>query len=314
MTHLFMYNDISSDRGLVFNIQRFSIHDGPGIRTTVFLKGCPMHCSWCSNPESIASSPEVVFRDSKCIRCGRCVAACGEQAIVMVDNTRTIRRERCNNCAQCALACPARAIELVGQYLAVEAIMETVMRDMGYYRRTGGGLTVSGGEPLAQWRFARALLQEAKRRGLHTALDTTGHADWAAFSDVVGFADLVLYDVKHVDSELHSSATGVTNDRILENLSRTLAHSDAEVWIRIPVVPGFNDSDEAIDRICRFVAGLPRPPAKVSLLPFHNLATGKYRALGRAYNWQDVQPPGTRQMTLFKRLVESHGFSVGIGN
>ncbi|MEE9400999.1 MAG: glycyl-radical enzyme activating protein, partial [Dehalococcoidia bacterium] len=213
-----MQGDIAESRGVVFNIQRFSIHDGPGIRTTIFLKGCSLHCEWCSNPESIRLSPEIIARDIKCIRCGKCVDACSQQANTVIENTRIIHWEKCNYCMKCAEVCPSGAIESVGRHMTVVEVLDIVGRDASYYRRTGGGMTISGGEPLLQWQFALKLLQEAKKRGFHTTLDTSGYADWEVLDKLLNHTDLVLYDVKHMDSAIHREATGVPNERILDNL------------------------------------------------------------------------------------------------
>jgi pyruvate formate lyase activating enzyme len=308
-----MYEDITSDKGLIFNVQRFALHDGPGIRTTVFLKGCPLHCLWCSNPESISPSPELITRDAKCILCGRCLDECPQQVITIVENERTIDWARCNSCMKCADVCPSRAIERVGDYMTIDEVTNTVVRDSSYYRRTNGGMTLSGGEPLVQWQFAVALLRDAKRMGLHTAVDTTGHAEWDVFAEVLRYTDLVLYDVKHIDARRHEEATGVSNDRILDNLQKTLADSNVVVWVRIPIIPRFNDSEEAIANICAFVRTLPHPVEKVSLLPFHKFGGVKYPALGKAYNWEDIPLINEYQMEAFKKLVESYGFSADIG-
>ncbi len=204
-----MQNDIAEGKGVVFNIQRFSIHDGPGIRTTVFLKGCPLHCGWCSNPESRSLFPEVITRDGDCIRCGQCIKVCPQQAIAITENIRIIEWERCNQCIRCTAACPSGAIASAGEYMTVAKVLDTVGRDASHYRRTNSGMTISGGEPLLQWTFALEKLREAKRRGFHTALDTSGYADWQILDEVLNYADLVLYDVKHLDSAKHQEATGV---------------------------------------------------------------------------------------------------------
>jgi pyruvate formate lyase activating enzyme len=305
-----MQDDVAEARGVVFNIQRFSIHDGPGIRTTVFLKGCPLRCGWCSNPESLSPYPEILTRDVKCIRSGRCVEACPEQAITIVENTRIIQWEKCNHCGKCAEACPSRAIEAVGRMMTVAEVMDTVARDASYYERSGGGMTLSGGESLVQWRFASALLQEAKRRGLHTALDTTGYADWKILDEILNFTDLVLYDVKHPDSAKHREGTGVPNERILDNLRRTVSKRGSRVWIRHPLVPRFNDSEEELEALCRLVLTLKPPVEKISLLPCHKFAESKYAAMGKEYPWKEIPTIGDGRVGEFQKLVESHGIEV----
>ena len=182
-------------KGYVFNIQRFSIHDGPGIRTTVFLKGCPLGCSWCANPESLRLLPEIITRDIKCIKCGKCIKTCPQCAIAAEDHVqRTIHWEKCDQCLQCAEACPAGAIEVMGKYLSVDEVIEEVLRDLHFYTDNSGGMTLSGGEPLSQWQFALDLLREAKQKGLHTVLDTSGYTDWEILEKILEYTDLVLYE------------------------------------------------------------------------------------------------------------------------
>jgi pyruvate formate lyase activating enzyme len=308
-----MQDDLAEGRGVVFNIQRFSIHDGPGIRTTVFLKGCPMHCGWCSNPESIKLHPEIITRDTKCIRCSKCVDVCPQQAISIVENTRTIQWGKCDYCLKCAEVCPSGAIEAVGKYMTAAEVLDTVGRDASYYRRTGGGMTLSGGEPLVQWQFALQLLREAKKRGLHTALDTTGYADWRVLDELLNYTDLVLYDVKHLDSRKHQEATGVPNERILENLRRMVGKPRVKVWIRRPVIPHFSDSEEELDKLCKLSITLGHAVEKISLLPYHKFAELKYAATGREYPYQGIPLPSEERMEQFKKLVESHNLRVDVG-
>ena len=305
--------DIAEATGVVFNIQRFSIHDGPGIRTTVFLKGCPLRCGWCSNAESLSPYPEIITRDVKCITCGKCVEACSQQAIAVVENTRIIRWEKCDYCMECAEVCPSRAIEAAGRTMTVAEVLDTVGRDTSFYRRTGGGMTLSGGEPLVQWQFALKLLQEAKRRGLHTALDTTGHTDWEKLDEILNFTDLVLYDVKHPDSARHQEATGVSNERILDNLRKTVAKPGLRVWVRHPVIPRFSDSEEELEELCELVLSLDPPVEKISLLPYHKFGEPKYAAMGKAYPWKEIPTISDERIGEFKKLVESHGIEVDVG-
>ena len=308
-----MQDDVAGARGVVFNIQRFSLHDGPGIRTTVFLKGCPLRCAWCSNPESLRQHPEIITRDIKCIRCGKCVEACPEQAIAVVEDSRIIQWEKCNHLLKCAEVCPSGAIEAAGRYMAVAEVMDPVGRDADYYRRTGGGMTLSGGEPLVQWQFALKLLQEAKRSGLHAALDTTGYTGWEVLDEILNFTDLVLYDVKHPDSARHQDGTGVPNDRIVDNLRRTAAKPGLKVWVRYPVIPQFNDSEEAVEQLCELVLSLKPAVEKISLLPYHRFGESKYAALGKAYLWKETPTISEERIEQLKTLVASHGIEVDVG-
>lgn len=308
-----MQEDVAEARGVVFNIQRFSIHDGPGIRTTVFLKGCPLRCGWCSNPESTRMGPEIITRDAKCIGCGKCVEACSQQAIAVSDNTRTIQWEKCDYCLKCAEVCPSGAIERAGEYLTVAQVMDTVARDIGFYGRTGGGMTLSGGEPLMQWQFALQLLQAAKKSGLHTALDTTGYADWGILDEILNFTDIVLYDLKHPNSSRHQEATGVPNELILENLRRTLAKPGVKVWIRHAVIPGFSDSEDELEELCKLILALEPPVEKVSLLPYHKFGEPKYAATGRVYPWKGIPTVSDERIGALKTIVESHNIRVYLG-
>lgn len=300
-------------QGLIFDVQRLSLVDGPGGRTTVFLKGCPLACAWCCNPESFSEEPEIILRDTKCSALGKCVEICPQEAVSKVDGRRVIDWERCDRCGKCADACPAKAIERIGRYTTVNEVMKIVMEDVRYYRRSGGGITLSGGEPLAQTDFTLALLEEARREGVHTALDTCGYAEWEVLKEVLNYTDLALYDVKHIDSAKHREAIGVPNELILENLQKTAGRSDLKVWIRYPVVPLFNDSDRDVEELCHFVGDLGPAVERIALLPYHNLGVEKYPAVGRGCSLQDT-PSATRgRVRELKDLIESRGLKVGVG-
>lgn len=269
----------------IFNIQRYSLHDGPGIRTTVFLKGCPMRCIWCCNPESMKSEPEISYVSNKCIgfaACGFCVRSCPAGAITCSnENKAVIDRSKCQSCLKCADVCPSKAIRAEGSMYSVEEILGIVERDSIFYGN-GGGLTVSGGEPLMHKRFLVELLKEAKRRRIHTAIETCGFADYEALSEAAGYLDLILFDIKSMDNGKHFEYTGCGVERILENFSRLCEDfPNLPKIVRTPVIPGFNDTVDDIRPILAFLKD--KPNVTYQPLPYHRFGEGKYKALGREY-------------------------------
>lgn len=302
----------SSNRkeGLIFNIQRFSVHDGPGIRTTVFMKGCPLKCLWCSNPESQDPFPHVMTRDITCQACGACVPACGRGAITVNADGRSIDREKCDNCLACVSACQYDSLLLCGRYATVDEVLAEVARDSHFYNNSGGGVTVSGGEPLSQPDFVTQLLLSSKERGLHTALDTTGYAAWETMEGVLNLVDLVLFDVKHLDPEQHLKATGVDNRVILENLKK--ASSRVETWIRVPLIAGFNDAEEQIRELAKLAKSLD--VGKISLLPYHEGGRSKSKQMGKPYGWQDGNAPIDDHITRLKGIIEAENVPVSQGS
>lgn len=293
--------------GIIFNIQRFSIHDGPGIRTTMFFKGCNLRCFWCHNPEAWSMHPENQFFPEKCIACGACVETCSEGAQLLKGSERIYRRDLCTACMKCSEECFSGAIIASGKEISSQDAILELERDQEYYRQSGGGVTFSGGEPMLQVDFLRELLGAARQRGLHCAVDTAGNVPWGSFEEILPYTDLFLYDVKAFDPEVHRQATGVGNQRILENLGR-LAGSGKDIWIRIPVIPGINDSAEEISQIAAYLAPLDGI-RWVELLPFHTLGAEKYASLGKDYRARGLVPPSKQKMAELARLIENKGLA-----
>lgn len=298
-----------NNKGLVFNIQKFSLHDGPGIRTTVFMKGCSLACKWCSNPESINRNQEIMTHNVRCIACGKCAAACLIGAIAFTDKHREIDWEKCNNCLECARVCPAKAIELIGHYMTVEEVMKKVEADRTFYENSNGGMTVSGGEPLVQPKFVTELFKKCREKGIHTTLDTTSNALWQNIESVLEYVDLVLQDIKHMDTGMHKKGTGVGNELILENAKKIAKRK--RIWIRIPLIPGFNDSEVNIKKVAEFASDIGAE--KVSVLPYHELGSSKYPAMGQVYPMQGTKPPEKKVMERIRKTIESYGLKVEIG-
>lgn len=272
--------------GIVFNIQKFSVHDGPGIRTIVFLKGCPLRCQWCSNPEGLDRHPEIAINLKKClttVHCRRCVDICPQNAIDIDESTHMvdINRDRCDLCGECVKCCPSKAVNIFGKPMGVEAVMNTVEQDDLFYASSGGGLTLGGGEPLFQPGFARALLREAQSYGFETAIETSGHASWSDVDAVLQYCDFVLYDIKCMNSKKHKAFTGVSNERILANLENACrSFKDLPICIRTPIIPGFNDTEGDVTQIISFLKKLPGK-IEYELLPYHQFGENKYSMLGK---------------------------------
>lgn len=269
----------SSMKGVVFNIQRYSIHDGPGIRTTVFLKDCPLRCFWCQNPESQKRKPEVFLNKGRCTLCGQCVAVCPIGANSLSEMSSVIDREACVGCGKCVEVCPNEARRLVGKYMSVDEVMQQVLKDKEFYENSGGGVTLSGGEPTAQPGFTCAILKICKEVGLHTVLDTCGHVPWEIMENLLRHVDLVLYDIKCIQERTHREATGEDNRIILENAKRVAQCKPTK--IRVPIIPGFNDSAEQIGAISHFVKA-ELGSVEIELLPYNKMGEIKYERLDRA--------------------------------
>lgn len=291
---------ISGPAGVVVDVERFSTQNGPGIRTTVFLKGCPLRCSWCGNPETQRFVPEIMVTADKCSGCGICVDKCPNDAIELVGHKVSVRFHRCLNCLECTDECLEGAIRKAGTQYTPQELYEAVVRDKEFYG-TRGGVTFTGGEPLSQWEFLLPVLKKLKEDNIGVCMDTTGFVDWPVLERVADYVTIFLYDVKHLDSTCHREGTGVENERILENL-RKLADSGARIWLRAPIIPGYNDSDEDIRKLADLAGDLDAE--RLCLLPFHTLGREKYRQLGREYPMGDAEACPAPEMIRVRNCAE----------
>ncbi len=284
--------------GLVFNVQRFSTQDGPGLRTTVFMKGCPLACSWCHNPESQSVAPAFVRLAHRCMRCGRCTDEELESPVV-------VGRDECD-----VEACPTGALQMIGERADAPTLVKKLLRDRIFFDESGGGVTISGGEPLVQAPFVTEVLRLLRAEGVHTALDTCGFGPWPYLRDAAAHADLVLYDLKLMDPARHEAATGVSNELILENL-KALADVHANIWIRIPVIPAVNDDVENIEAAVAFLCSLPAA-LRVDLLPYHPTGEAKFARLGKHYALHGTETPAPLQLDAIAACFHARGLMTTI--
>jgi pyruvate formate lyase activating enzyme len=298
-------------KGLVFNIQRFSVNDGPGIRTTVFLKGCPLHCKWCHNPESISPDEQLVLRADRCVRCGECFTLCKNHAVRRVDGSFSTVRDVCVECGECIEVCNAEAREIAGKEMTEAEVMKEVEKDVIFYEQSGGGASFSGGEPLLQHEFLRALLQACREKGIHTVVDTTGFTSPEILKSVSTFVDLFLFDLKTLDDQKHREYTGASNSLILGNLKR-LAEWGKEVIVRIPIIPGVNDDPAGIRNSGAFVASLGNV-SEIHLLPYHTIGVEKYKRLGMEYEMAQTVPPSADDLSSIVKELRNYVATVSIG-
>ena len=297
-------------RGIIFDLKRFAVHDGPGIRTVLFLKGCTLNCAWCHNPEGIRRSPELVYFESKCVHCAACIDACPNGARQMIAGELVYQRDRCTQCGQCMEACYANALFLYGRTVSVGEVMAELRQDEDFYRASGGGITLSGGEPMLQAAFSTAVLRQCKLEGFHTALDTCGNIPWVVLESALPYTDLVLYDLKHLDPAQHRRYTGASNTLLLDNLRR-LDQQHVPLEIRIPLVPTINDG-ENLNAVGAFLQSFDQQVC-VRLLPYHRLAGSKYQRLGRENHMPVVEPPCDEQMQAAAEQLKTWGCQVVIG-
>ena len=298
------------EKGVVFDIQRFSVNDGPGIRTIVFLKGCPLSCLWCCNPESQRKEPDVMYDAKKCIGCGKCMKACQHGAIGPGNET-WVDRSKCVGCGECVNVCPTGALTLKGEVMTVSEVIHVLRRDAHYFRKSGGGVTLSGGEPLMQWKYARELLKACKAQGWDTAIETTGYGSEEAIEAVIPYLDLVLLDCKSTDPVVHKRVTGVSNELIQKNARKIVSMAN-KVIIRVPTITTVNESEEVFHRIAEYAKSLGVDT--VHVLPYHTLGQSKYEMLGKAYAMgYEIKSLPREEAAVYQQIVESHGLKCMVG-
>jgi pyruvate formate lyase activating enzyme len=297
--------------GEIFDIKKYAIHDGPGIRTTVFFKGCPLSCWWCHNPESLSKATQRLYRRERCIGCQECLTVCSNGAIRQIKDHIQWTAADCRYCQACAMACPAEAVEFIGKTMTVTEVVTEITKDTLFYDQSGGGVTISGGEPLMQPSFLIQLLDACGKLELHRTLDTSGHVDTRTLLKAATRADLILYDLKHMDPEKHYRYTGVSNDTILTNLKQ-LSRQGKKIIIRLPVIPGINADEENIDRTGSFIASLAGVIG-INLLPYHCAAEAKYKNLGLNNKAADIPRPSEDVITAIASHLESYNIEVKIG-
>ena len=297
--------------GLIFDIKRYAIHDGPGIRTTVFFKGCPLRCCWCHNPEGLSPQPQIVYRQDRCIGCKACVRTCPQNALTLTAQGVLTDTAHCRACGTCAQVCPAEARQAVGWPTGIESLIQAIEKDVPFYDQSGGGVTFSGGEPLFQASFLIELLTACGRRDIHRVVDTTGYAHRDTLAAVASRTDLFLFDLKLMDPARHKRFTGVSNRKIRQNL-KWLAHQEIDLVVRIPLIPGINDGHRNIDQCGAFIAGLGSVD-RVDLLPYHQSSRGKYEKLRIDYRADRIRPPRPRKIEAVARRLAAFGLRVHTG-
>lgn len=293
--------------GIIFDIKRYAINDGPGIRTAVFFKGCPLDCWWCHNPESQSSAPQLMFRANRCKSSKACLNACPRGAIPWKDGSDT-SWDNCDNCGKCAEVCYAGAREMIGRNVSVTELMTEVERDLPFYEQSGGGVTFTGGEPMQQREFLAEALEACKTRNIHTTVDTSGYASWDNFMSILTLVDLFLFDVKLMQSEKHKKYTSVSNRQILNNLQK-LSKAGAHIIVRMPLIPGINDDVENLERTGSFLAALPCLEG-VELMAYHEIGVAKYQSLGMKYRLEDMIAPTNEQIIEVEELLSNHQLPV----
>ncbi len=297
---------------LIFDIKRYAINDGPGIRVVIFFKGCNLHCAWCHNPESISSKVEKMYAPAKCIKCGTCITACPEKAITMGLDGVITNIDLCKVCGKCADVCPTKAIEMSGKAMTVSEIMDIIEKERIFFDQSGGGVTFSGGEPLIHSKMLIKLLDECRKRKIHTAVDTAGNVSTETILEVAKRTDLFLYDLKMMDSEMHKKWVNSNNEMILKNL-KAISDLGIKITIRIPMIGGVNDTEENIEQTAKFISELSGEKKEVNLLPYHNIAQNKYMKLGKSDDFAKLMEPDKSLIAQAIMKFNEYGIKATIG-
>lgn len=297
---------------LIFDIKRYAINDGPGIRVVIFFKGCNLKCAWCHNPESISAKVEKMYAPAKCIKCGSCVEACPENAITLTSEGIITNPALCKMCGKCAEVCPTKAIEMSGKEMSVAEIMDIIEKERIFFDQSGGGVTFSGGEPLVHTKMLISLLDECGKRKIHRAIDTAGNVSTETLLEVAKRTDLFLYDLKMMDTGLHKKWIHAGNEKILHNL-KAISAAGAHIIIRIPLIGGINDTDENIEETAKFIAELPGEKKPVHLLPYHNIAENKYMKLGKSDDFEKLKEPDKETIVKAIAMFGEYGIMASVG-